>query len=252
MEIMDHAHPITQGDGELGVLLCHGFTSSPWSMKGWADALAAAGFRVRAPRLPGHGTTWQELNRVGWQDWYDCVDREFLALRDECRQVFVGGMSLGGSLALRVAEQHPDEVAALALVNPAVMVAWTARLAPFLWRFVPALKSSVGSDIAMPGVDERTYDVTPLHAVAEMLKMWADVRARLDLVVAPTLLFRSAVDHVVPKASSETILRQISSDEIVERVLARSWHVATMDYEREDIFNGSIEFFRAYAGAGGK
>ncbi|MDR1834020.1 MAG: alpha/beta fold hydrolase, partial [Propionibacteriaceae bacterium] len=203
---------------------------------------AAAGFRVAAPLLPGHGTTGQELNRVGWQDWYDTLEREYRALQRQCRAVFMCGLSLGGSLTLRMAEHHP-EIAGIVVVNPAVVPTPAMWFAPLLSIFTPCLKSAVGSDIAMPDVDEHTYDVTPLHGVCELNKLFADVRARLDLVSCPVLLFRSAVDHVVPKVSSETMLRQISSENVTERVLARSYHVATMDYDKEEIFTGSIDFF---------
>ena len=86
----------------------------------WAEHLAGAGFRVAVPRLPGHGTSWQEMNRTRWTDWYACVDRAFSDLRAECEQVFVGGLSMGGGLAIRIAEQHGDAVAGLAVVNPSI------------------------------------------------------------------------------------------------------------------------------------
>ncbi|MDR1791765.1 MAG: alpha/beta fold hydrolase [Propionibacteriaceae bacterium] len=246
MEIAEYARPIHTGSGDVGVLMCHGFTSTPHSLSEWAYAVAKAGYEVSVPRLPGHGTDWHELNVTSWQDWYDCVNQEFLTLRQNHAKVFVTGLSLGGALALRLAEQHPDDVAGLVLVNPAVLARWTSNFAPLLSLFIPALKGKIGSDIAMPGVVEYTYDVTPLKAVATMLKLWTDVRARLDLVTCPVVLYRSSVDHAVPKASAEMILRQISSEEVFERVLPRSWHVATMDYDKEEIFTGSIEFFASH------
>ncbi|MDR3069383.1 MAG: alpha/beta fold hydrolase, partial [Propionibacteriaceae bacterium] len=187
--------------------------------------------------------------RVAWQDWYTTVDREFHALQKQCKTVFVAGLSMGGTLALRIAEKHPDDVAGLVLVNPATQLPWNAHFAPLLRHFIPALKAAVGSDIAKPGVEEHTYDVTPLNATNELLKLCTNVNAALDLVICPVLLYRSAVDHVLPPSSVQTVLRQISSEDISERVLARSWHVATMDYEKEELFAGSIDFFGKHAGS---
>ena len=75
---------------------------------------------MRLPRLPGHGTRWQELNRTTWHDWYAEDERALLELRERCETVVVMGLSMGGTLALRLAEQHGDAVDGLVLVNPSV------------------------------------------------------------------------------------------------------------------------------------
>ena len=92
MQVSDFAVPYHAGTGPVGVLFCHGFTGSPWSLLEWAKYTQAAGHRVAVPRLPGHGTRWQELTVTRWQDWYACVDREYRALADACETVFVAGL----------------------------------------------------------------------------------------------------------------------------------------------------------------
>lgn len=246
MRISDHAQPFRAGTGRVGVLFCHGFTGSPWSLLEWARTTAEAGYRVSLPRLPGHGTSWQELNTTSWCDWYAAVEREFLALRAECDHVFIAGLSMGCALALRLAEQYPDEVAGLVLVNPAVLGYPKMRAIPLLHRFVPSAKA-IGSDVADTSVDEYAYERTPLRAANSMMRMWADVRACLDLVYCPVLIFRSSVDHVVPAASTAFILSHISSEEASERVLERSYHVATMDHDKQQIFTESLAFFAEHA-----
>mgnify|MGYP000850283013 CR=1 FL=1 len=241
------AQPFHTEGGRVGVLFCHGFTGSPWSLREWAKVTADAGYRVSLPRLPGHGTSWQELNVTGWRDWYAVVEREFLELRASTDVVFVTGLSMGGALALRLAEKYPDEISGLVLVNPAVLGFSKMLAVPLLSTVIPATKS-IGSDIAEPGVDEAAYDRTPLRAAHSMMKMWVDVRACLDLVNCPLLVFRSATDHVVPAASTAFVLSHVSSDDIEERVLERSYHVATMDYDRERIFRESLEFFGRHSG----
>lgn len=244
--VSEHAREFRAGTARVGVLFCHGFTGSPWSMLEWAKLTADAGYRVSLPRLPGHGTNWQELNVTGWQDWYACVEREFESLRADCDQVFVAGLSMGGALALRLAERYPDDVAGLVLVNPAVLGPRKMVLAPLLSKVVPSQKA-VGSDLADPDADEDAYGRTPLKAAASMGRMWVDVRACLDLVGCPVLLLRSRVDHVVPASSSAFILSHISSDEVTELILERSYHVATMDYDKEAIFRESLAFFARHS-----
>ena len=241
MQVSDFAVPYHAGTGPVGVLFCHGFTGSPWSLLEWAKYTQAAGHRVAVPRLPGHGTSWQEMNLTGWQDWYSCVEREFLSLRGQCEQVFVTGLSMGGALALRLAERYRDDVAGLVLVNPAVMGYFNTNFAPFLSKCMTSAKA-VGSDLKDPDADEHAYDRTPLKAAASMLRMWVDVRACLDLVSCPLLVYRSAVDHVVPAASTAFIMSHVSSEERSERILLNSYHVATMDHDKQTIFEGCAEF----------
>lgn len=247
MQVSEHAQPFEAGEGGAGVLFCHGFTGSPWSLREWAEVTANAGYRVSLPRLPGHGTNWQELNRTDWRDWYSTVERAFNSISQECERVFVTGLSMGGALALRLAERHPEKVSGLVLVNPAVLGYPKMALIPALHRLVPSTRA-IGSDTADPEVDERAYDRTPLRAARSMMRMWAEVRSCLDLVECPVLLFRSAVDHVVPAKSSAFVLSHISSDEHTERVLDRSHHVATMDYDKAEIFSGSLDFFARHSG----
>lgn len=225
----------------MGVLLCHGFTGSPASLREWAEFLADAGYRVSLPRLPGHGTVWQELAVTAWQDWYDRVDEEFQALRSTCDRVFVAGLSMGGALALRLAQQHPD-VAGLMLVNPAILHQSPKQALVGILKHVVKAVEGIGNDIAEQGVDEGSYDLTPVAAVHQMHHLWADVRSCLDLVTCPLILFQSLSDHVVPGLSSEVILRQVSSTDITHRLLENSYHVATMDHDRQMIFDESRMF----------
>ncbi len=246
-EVASGAEPYAGGDGRVGVLLCHGFTGSPKSMLPWAEHLEQAGFRVSLPRLPGHGTSWRELNQTGWTDWYTAVDRAFTDLRDQSDQVFLAGLSMGAALALRLAQQHGPAVAGLALVNPAInLTDPRMRILPVLARVMPSLVS-IANDIAKPGVDEGGYDRTPLPALHSQSLMWADVRRNLAAVDQPLLVYRSRTDHVIDVSSVDLIQAGVSSVHARYCWLERSYHVATLDYDAEDIFNGSVEFFRTLA-----
>ena len=114
------AQPVVADGGPVGVLVCHGFTGSPRTVRPWAEHLAAAGLTVRAPRLPGHGTTWRDLNRTGWQDWYGAAEQAFAELSGKCEQVFVAGISMGACLGFRLAETQGAKVSGLVVVNPSL------------------------------------------------------------------------------------------------------------------------------------
>jgi carboxylesterase len=240
--VLPGAEPFHADGGPVGVLLVHGFTGSPGSLRPWAQRLAGEGYTVDLPRLPGHGTTWQECNLTQWPDWYAEVERAFDKLRETCEQVFVFGMSMGGALSLRLAEERGDQVAGLVLVNPCVSSA--DKLLPLL----PFLKHVVGStpglsnDIAKPGQDEIAYDRTPLKAAHSFSSQWPTIIGDLPQVDQPLLVYRSAVDHVVPPSSAKIIFAGISSEDAEEIVLANSYHVATLDNDADRIVEGSLAF----------
>ena len=237
------AQPYEGGEGRAGVLLCHGFTGSAKSMIGWARHLEAAGFQVLLPRLPGHGTSWQECNQTEWTDWYACAEEAFTVLKARCQQVFLAGLSMGAALSLRLAEQHGTAVSGLVLVNPTINISDPRMRALPILRLLPSLGGIV-NDIAKPGQDEWGYHRLPLRALYSQTFLWADVRRNLDRVDQPLLVYRSIHDHVVDPSSVRLIKDGVRSSDQTYIELERSYHVATLDYDAEDIFDGSVAFFR--------
>ncbi|ASR35392.1 esterase [Prauserella marina] len=253
MPVLAGAEPFTHsGSTEVGVLLCHGFTGTPASMRPWGEHLAAEGFTVRCPRLPGHGTTWREMNRTTWTDWYDCVDAGFAALRGECESAFVFGLSMGGTLALRLAQRHGADVSGLVLVNPSVTtLRKDAKLLPVLSKVIPSVKGVAG-DVAKPGVTEIAYDRTPVRAAASLSVLWRLVRAELPAVTQPLLLLRSVVDHIVEPVNGRIIMDRVGSANRTEVLLRDSFHVATIDNDAPEIFERSVEFVRSVRQVGAR
>ena len=244
MPLFPGAEPYSADGGSTGVLLLHGFTGSPKSMKPWGERMAAEGHTVRVPRLPGHGTRWQDMNLTRWEDWYAEADRAFLELQKACERVFIFGLSMGGSLTLSLAERHGDEIRGIVLVNPAVHSERPDRfLLPVLQAVVPAFPG-ISNDIKKPGQDEGAYNKIPLKAAHSLTKLWKAVKDDISLVRQPLLLFRSAEDHVVEASNSRFILDHVSSADRTEVVLPDSFHVATLDNDAETIVAGSIDFVR--------
>ncbi len=250
MPVTPGAEPFFHSGDSTGVLLCHGFTGNPSSLRAWGEYLAGAGLTVSLPRLPGHGTTWQELGGTRWEDWYGEVDRAYEELCGHTSEIFVMGLSMGGTLALRLAEMRGDGVAGLVLVNPSLTAdSLLARLAPVLGYVVPSIKG-VADDVKKEGVHELAYDRIPGRAGASLAALWKITRHRLGDVTQPVLVYRSTVDHAVGPAALEILRAALPDSQLTVRECANSYHVATIDNDAEEIFAGSLEFIRAHTRAG--
>ncbi|MFI0709366.1 alpha/beta hydrolase [Streptomyces inhibens] len=247
MPLLPGAEPFRRDGGQVGVLVCHGFTGSPQSVRPWAEYLADQGLTVALPLLPGHGTRWQDLQITTWQDWYAEVDRELRALTERCTKVFVCGLSMGAALALRLAAKHGDAISGVAVVNPGNKVHDAAApLLPVLRHLVRTTKG-IASDIAKPGSEEVGYDRVPLHAAHSLRRLFQQVDSELPGVTQPLLVMTSPQDHVVPPVDSERILARVSSTDVRQTLLERSYHVATLDHDAEQIFRDTFAFISRLA-----
>jgi len=235
--------------GGTGVLLCHGVAGSPGSLRRWAEYLAEAGLTVSVPRLPGHGTTWQEMSRTRWEDWYAEADRAYEELRGQSNEIFVMGLSMGGCLALRMAELRGTAVSGLVLVNASLAPDTKLfLLAPVLKLVVPSLPG-IASDIKKEGVQELGYTRVPVRAAASLPALWRLTQSRMGEVTQPVLVYRSTVDHVVGPASMRVLQAALPPGQLEVRDCPDSYHVATLDNDAPTIFAGSLEFVRAYSHA---
>jgi carboxylesterase len=237
--------PFAADGGPVGVLVLHGFTGSPRTVRPWAEHLAAAGLTVRVPLLPGHGATWRELARTGSTDWYGAAERAFTELSTQCEQVFVFGISMGGCLAFRLAETQGSGISGLVVVNPSLAGDNPLiPLAPVLKYVIRALPS-IGGDIKKPGAEELASKKTPVASVATLPKMWKATAAELSRVTQPLLVFRSTVDHVVGPASMKVLTAALPGAEV--HPLGNSYHVATLDNDAAEIFEGSLAFIQKHS-----
>jgi carboxylesterase len=240
------AEPYAADGGEIGAVLCHGLTGMPGSMRPWGEALAAAGLTVRVPRLPGHGTTWQDANRVTWQDWYATLEGAVDEVRARCASTFVMGLSMGGTLTIRLAEERGSDIAGVVLVNASLFTTRKdAKLLPLLRRFVPSLPP-IGSDIKKPGVTEPAYNKLPVKAAWQLSELWKLANADLAKLTQPMLVITSRDDHVVEPANSERLMSGASSADKRQVWLENSYHVATLDNDLPRIVEESLAFARAH------
>jgi len=243
-DLMPGAEPWSADGGPVGVLVVHGFTGNPQSMRPLAEAFSAAGCTVSLPRLPGHGTRVEDMLPTRWDDWSAAAEQAYDELAARCGTVCVAGLSMGGTLALWLAGRHP-EVAGIVLVNPLAdgeapgVTATVAQLRELGEPLVPG----IGSDIALEGSVESAYPLTPVEPLLSLHAALADLRPALRRVACPVLLLTSATDHVVEPVSSDLVAASVSGP--VERVvLERSFHVATLDHDAALVEQRAVEFVR--------
>ncbi|MCT4784209.1 MULTISPECIES: alpha/beta hydrolase [Exiguobacterium] len=231
---MAKTYPVIPGAGsfyyegnEIGILLCHGFNGTPQSVHEVGLDLMESGFTVYAPRLAGHGTDPEDFRRSTRDDWYETVVEGVRLLRERCCRVMVVGQSMGGTLALKAAlAGHVD---AVVTINAALSVpGYACHAADGVCRFI----DEDAPDISAKGVHEIVYHKVPTSAIRQLLALIEEVRPRVSHVSVPTYVIHSAIDHVVPPEDSIWLYEQVAGSK--ERaVLERSYHVATMDNDRE-------------------
>ena len=211
-------------------------------MRGLAVALAGAGRTVELPLLPGHGTDVADMVPTRWEDWSAAAESAYLALAARCESLAVVGLSMGGTLAVWLGERHP-EIAALVLVNPLIEPP-DADAVAFIDAMIEGgdeVAPGIGSDIAFEGAVESAYPELPLRAARSLFAGAGHVAAQLGSVTAPVLLFSSTQDHVVPPVSGDRLVAGVKGR--VDRImLERSFHVATLDYDKDEIEARAVKF----------
>jgi carboxylesterase len=243
------AQPWSAPGDDVGVLVLHGFTGNPTSMRPLAHRLADAGMAVELPRLPGHGTHWKDLAQTSWQDWAREAEAALDRLRSRTRAAAVVGLSAGGTLALHLAQTRPADLHAVVVINPSLTFRHPLKsVAGVLARVVPTM-AGLGNDIARSGADELPYDRVPLRAAASLFALQDQVRAALDKVRTPIMVLTSRADHTVPPGDSSILLDGVASSRREQVWLERSFHVATLDYDADLIADRTITFVREHTAA---
>jgi carboxylesterase len=214
-------------------------------MRGIAEQLADAGLSVELPLLPGHGTALEDLIPARWSDFCGAAEEAYLDLAARCNTVVVVGLSMGGTLTCWLAERHP-EINGIVLVNPLVEPPtdeFRTAIAQ-LYESGTEVAPGIGSDIAKPGVLELSYAGTPLAAVLSLFEGAEEVALGLGRISCPVLLFSSTEDHVVTPSNGDLVEASVSGP--FERIrLERSYHVATLDYDRDEIEERTVAFVAA-------
>ncbi len=248
--IIAGAEPFShEGSTGTGLLAVHGFTGNPSSMRAIAEAAAADGLHVEMPRLPGHGTVVDEMLGTRWTDWTAEVDAAYQRLAARVEQVIVAGLSMGGSLTLWVALEHP-ETAGIVCINaptqpqPDDVLEMLREMIDEGNEVMPGIRG----DIADPDVVDLSYPGTPLRPLLSFqVDGLAPIADRYRELTMPALVITSREDHVVEPSQSEHLVAEVRGP--VEHVwLERSYHVATQDYDGELIIDLIGKFVQQVSG----
>lgn len=237
------------GSLRSGALVIHGLTSNPDSMRGTAKALGAAGFHVELPLLPGHGTVMEDLLPIRWSDWVATVEAAYTVLAARVDKVVVVGLSLGGALTLRVGANHP-EVAGLVCINPLAepQVPEVIEMLQGMLDGGTEVLPGVRGDIADPDATESGYDGTPMRGLlSTLVDGVAATATEYPVMQMPMLLMNSPQDHVIEPRQSEYLAANFGGP--IERIsLDRSFHVATLDYDKDLIIEATVAFAQRVTG----
>ncbi|WP_366247538.1 alpha/beta fold hydrolase [Terribacillus aidingensis] len=239
--VLKDAEPFHFEGNRIGILVSHGFTGSTQSMRPLGEAYAQAGYTVCGPRLKGHGTHYEDMEQTTYKDWIASIEEGYHWLKERCDTIFVTGLSMGGTLALYMAENYPD-IHAIIPINAAVTVPSMENVHEL--RGVRYL-DAIGSDIKNSEVKELAYEKTPVQSVKEILQLMEKVRGDLTKITCPALIFVSDEDHVVPPVNAQLIHDEIGSERKTLYPLRNSYHVATLDYDQQIIIEKTLEFIES-------
>ncbi|MBN1383172.1 MAG: alpha/beta fold hydrolase [Deltaproteobacteria bacterium] len=250
---MEDGKPFFFEGGKTGVLLIHGFTGTTSSMKPMGEYLAGKGMTVLGPRLPGHGTDVTDMGRYTYNDWIATVETALSELQGMCDTIFVSGLSMGGLLTLYLGENHSNILAGIIPVSaPAHRLIKGGQAA--MLPFVPILKHIIktfkgpGNDLKNPAVTEVAYEKLHMSAMHELIKLIKYVDGNLGHITLPLRIFHAREDHIVPTENAPYIFEHVASKDKKLIWLENSYHVATLDFDKEKIFEESYNFIRSVAG----
>ena len=246
--ILQGAEPFFFPGNDIGVLVCHGFTGTTQSMRPLGEALAAAGYTVIGPRLAGHGISPAAMARTTAADWIASVDEALAKLRETCSQIFMVGLSMGGTLTLYTAAKHADILKGAVPINAAVQLNSADMAGAALDAHMPATVPGIGSDIKKPGVVELAYKEVPVPAFRQAYALFSVTHDLLPKVTCPVLVIQSRDDHVVDPSNGPRIVRRLGSSRIDLRWLNDSYHVATLDNDLPLICSETLAFIRGITG----
>ncbi len=234
--------------GPVGCLLTHGFTGSPFEMRGLGEYLAKRNLTVLCRPLPGHGTTPDAMIKTNWYDWYGACVENLAELSSRCEKVFLCGMSMGGTLSLHMAAHYATRynIAGVAAYGaPIYLKHILLPLVPVVKRFMK-YKPSSGSDVADPVAcaQQQSYDRTPFECITSLLELLAHVRNDLQDVSVPVLLIQSRKDNTVHPPNVHLIHSLLGSEDKTLLEVDRSYHVITVDYDKELVKEKTCQFIQ--------
>jgi len=234
---------------EIGVLVSHGYTGTTSGVLGLGRYLhEKEGWTILGPRLKGHGDSPEAMAKTTAEDWIRSLEEGLDTLSKRCSTIFMTGLSMGGCLTLYMSAMYPDAIKAAVPINACLYFAAPDFVKLAYDRTAPETIVGVGNDVKDPAVTEIAYRDIPVRTIREIYALMAVTRDLLPKVVCPTLVMVSPDDHVVPPANADVILAGIGAKDRRRLTLDNSFHVATIDFDKDVINEAARAFFKEQVG----
>jgi len=244
LKVLEGAEEFSLGQGPTGALLVHGFTGSPHSMRPVGEYLADRGIGCFGIRLPGHGTTWEDLGTRRASEWVEAVNFAYEKMKTEHDEVFLVGLSFGVALSLDLAARRTDIPGLVSIAGFVLSRDPRRYLAGPISRVLRSVPA-VGNDICDPDSRELCYEQVPTAGALQVLRFTKSVRESLSDVTCPILLLHSHNDHTAHFSNAEFIYSRVSSTDKELVWLDRSYHVLTLDHDRQEVYERTYQFIKA-------
>jgi len=219
------------------VILIHGFTATTIEVRPLSEYLAAKGYSIYAPLLPGHDTSPSDLNKRIWSEWTNKVEKITIETLGNYEKVFLGGESMGGIIACYIASFHP-EISGLLLYSPAIRVRKLGimRILRFFTKYISKPSLKINDEDINDVLPWKGYKVNPTSAAVQLLKLQKMTKSRLHLISQPTIIFQGNLDRTIDPNGAEYLKSRMNSNIKNLIWLKKSGHCVLLDQEYLRVF----------------
>jgi carboxylesterase len=235
------------GTNGKGILLIHGWTSTPYEVRRLGKYLNESGYTVSGILLTGHGTFPEDLENVRWKTWIDDVKKGYAKLKESCGQVYVAGTSIGGSLALEFAKETPEISGLVLMATPFHMK--YEKVGLFLAKVAVSLGKKYNRKFYPPTFGLSTtitriisYQEYSIKSALETFSLIKESGKNLEKISQPCLIMQSTHDHIIKKNSAQDLYDRIGSKIKNKKYIEKAYHTFISDIKNEHVFSDILDF----------
>lgn len=235
-----------EGTNGKGVLLVHGWTSTPYELRRLGKYLNENGYTVLGIQLSGHGTVPKDLEDIKWQTWINDIQLGYEKLKEVCPKIYIAGTSIGSSLTIVFAKENP-EISGLVLMATPYRMKFEKILE--LWGRFTSLFKEYNKKFYPPTFGSRStitrliaYQSYPIKNAFETFDLIKESKKNMEKIIQPCLIMQSTHDHLVEKNSLENIYNQIGSKIKEKRYISKAYHTFISDIKNEHVFEDILNF----------
>lgn len=235
-----------EGTNGKGVLLIHGWTTTPYEMRRLGKYLNENGYTVSAPLLKGHGSVPKDLESTTWEDWLQDTEKAYCELKKSCNKIYVGGTSIGSCLSVMVAKNHPETAGLILMAMPYKIKFETVvfplikilkKIKNYNKKYYPPTFGGINTITRL--ISYQSYSMTSAEEAVKLIK---ESRKNVDLLTQPALIIQSLTDHIVSRKSAKNIYDSIKSEIKKIKYIKRAYHTFISDTKNDNIFEEVLSF----------